>query len=105
MHRISVRHGSLVSGYTILTRVPTQCWELDVTHHVSSAYLIRYAEAARCAYLDASFGGTRARDLGMILATISLKYTSNARLTFPDDVIVGIGAKELGVDYITHKSA
>ena len=102
--------------FSALVTLPVQWGEMDSYGHVNNTVYLkcgilhanhhhvrpRYTEAARIAWLEQVLGDAGRNGivdgLGPILAHMSIAW--KAPLTFPDEILVGARATELGADYI-----
>jgi acyl-CoA thioester hydrolase len=91
-----------LASYPIVVRIPVQWGEMDAYGHVNNAVFFRYFESARVAYLRAcGFTDSYDRDrIGAILHSTSCRFRQP--LFYPDTVLVGARAAEVGEDRFVH---
>lgn len=90
-----------LAGYPVAVRVPVQWGELDAYGHVSNVVFFSYFESARVRYLERC-GFIESYDrhkIGIILHSTSCRFRQ--RLFYPDTVLVGARAADLGTDRFT----
>ena len=88
--------------YPIVVRIPVQWGEMDAYGHVNNTVFFRYFESARVAYLrECGFTDSYDRDrVGAILHSTSCRFRQP--LFYPDTVLVGARAVEVGEDRFVH---
>jgi acyl-CoA thioester hydrolase len=93
----------LRAEFPVVVEWPVAWAEMDYFRHVNHARYFTYFESARIRYLDViGFRElTEARQLGPILASTQARY--RRPVTYPDTVVVGARATEVGEDRFTHE--
>lgn len=93
----------LRAEFPVVVEVPVAWVEMDYFRHVNHAVFFTYFEAARIRYLDLI--GFRAldgeRQVGPILASANARF--RRPVTYPDTVVVGARAADVGEDRFTHE--
>lgn len=93
----------LRAEFPVVVEIPVAWAEMDYFRHVNHAVFFTYFEGARIRYLDAI--GFRelgeARQVGPILASTQARY--RRPVVYPDTVVVGARATEVGEDRFTHE--
>lgn len=92
-----------LDGYPIRVEVPVAWGDMDAFGHVNNTVFFRWFESARIAYLQAigfAAGGS-AGGVGPILASTACRF--RRPVAFPDRVIVGVRAEDVGEDRFTHR--
>lgn len=92
----------LRAEFAVVVEWPVAWAEMDYFRHVNHARYFTYFESARIRYLDRiGFRElTEARQTGPILASTQARY--RRPVTYPDTVVVGARATEVGEDRFTH---
>lgn len=95
----------LLAGYPILVRVPVAWAEMDVFRHVNNTVFFRWFETARIAYLERiGFDDEMKQNgIGPILASTHARFRKP--VFYPDTVMVGARATEVGEDRFTMEYA
>jgi acyl-CoA thioester hydrolase len=93
----------LRAEFPVVVEWPVAWAEMDYFRHVNHARYFTYFESARIRYLDRiGFRElTEARQLGPILASTQARY--RRPVTYPDTVVIGARATDVGVDRFTHE--
>ena len=93
----------LRAEFAIVVELPVAWAEMDYFRHVNHAVFFTYFEGARIRYLDAIGFRELAqeRQIGPILASTHARY--RRPVIYPDTVIVGVRATEVGEDRFTHE--
>jgi acyl-CoA thioester hydrolase len=93
----------LRAEFPVVVEWPVAWAEMDYFRHVNHARYFTYFESARIRYLDhIGFRElTEARQLGPILASTQARY--RRPVTYPDTVVIGTRATEVGEDRFTHE--
>jgi acyl-CoA thioester hydrolase len=93
----------LRAEFPVVVEWPVAWAEMDYFRHVNHARYFTYFESARIRYLDRiGFRElTEARQTGPILASTQARY--RRPVTYPDTVVVGARATEVGEDRFTHE--
>lgn len=93
----------LRAEFPVVVEWPVAWAEMDYFRHVNHARYFTYFESARIRYLDLI--GFRelveTRQTGPILASTQARY--RRPVTYPDTVVVGARATEVGEDRFTHE--
>jgi acyl-CoA thioester hydrolase len=93
----------LRAEFPVVVELPVAWVEMDYFRHVNHAVFFTYFEGARIRYLDAI--GFRelseTRQIGPILASTQARY--RRPVVYPDTVVVGARATEVGEDRFTHE--
>lgn len=91
----------LLSDCPVTVRIPVQWGEMDAYGHVNNTVFFRHFESARIEYLDrCRFLEAYDRDkIGAILHSTGCRF--RRPLFYPDTVIVGARASEVGEDRFT----
>ncbi len=91
----------LLHGFPLTLRWPVAWGDMDAFSHVNNVVYFRWFESARIAYFEAIgwIAAMAEGGVGPILARTSCAY--RAPLTYPDTVILGARAEELGEDRFT----
>ncbi len=89
---------SQLAEFPVVVRLPVQWGEMDAYGHVNNAVFFRYFETARIAYLErCGFVESYERDrVGAILHSTHCRF--RRPLYYPDTVLVGARADEVGED-------
>jgi acyl-CoA thioester hydrolase len=93
----------LRAEFPVVVEWPVAWAEMDYFRHVNHARYFTYFESARIQYLE-GIGFcelTEARQTGPILAGTQARY--RRPVTYPDTVVVGARATEVGEDRFTHE--
>lgn len=93
----------LRAEFPVVVEWPVAWAEMDYFRHVNHARYFTYFESARIDYL-ARIGFrelTEARQIGPILASTQARY--RRPVVYPDTVVVGARATEVGDDRFTHE--
>lgn len=92
---------ALLEHCPVVIRIPVQWGDMDAYGHVNNAVFFRYFESARIAYLGkCGFLESYDRDkIGAILHSTSCRF--RGQLHYPDTVLVGARAIEVGEDRFT----
>ena len=92
----------LRAEFPVVIEIPVAWAEMDYFRHVNHAVFFTYFESARIPYLERI--GFRAladgRQVGPILATAQARY--RRPVEYPDTLLVGARATEMGEDRFTH---
>lgn len=93
----------LRAEFPIVVELPVAWAEMDYFRHVNHAVFFTYFEGARIRYLDAIGFRELAeeRQIGPILASTHARY--RRPVVYPDTVVVGARAIEVGEDRFTHE--
>jgi acyl-CoA thioester hydrolase len=93
----------LRAEFPVVVEWPVAWVEMDYFRHVNHARYFTYFESARIQYLDRiGFRElTGARQVGPILASTQARY--RRPVTYPDTVVVGARAVDVGEDRFTHE--
>ena len=90
----------MLAGFPVVIRRPLDWGEMDAMQHVNNVAYFRWFESGRAALfhrmgllIDGAVG------VGVILKSVGCTY--RAPLTYPDDVVVGVKVKDVGVDRFT----
>lgn len=97
-------HESLIR-FPVIVEVPVAWAEMDVFRHVNNTVFFRWFESARIGYLERigfDDGGKHA-GLGPILASTHARFRKP--VFYPDTVLVGARASEVGEDRFTMEYA
>jgi acyl-CoA thioester hydrolase len=93
----------LRAEFPVVVELPVAWVEMDYFRHVNHAVFFTYFEGARIRYLDAI--GFRelaeTRQIGPILASTQARY--RRPVVYPDTVVVGARATEVGEDRFTQE--
>jgi acyl-CoA thioester hydrolase len=93
----------LRAEFPVVVELPVAWVEMDYFRHVNHAVFFTYFEGARIRYLDAiafrELG--EARQIGPILASTQARY--RRPVVYPDIVVVGARATEVGEDRFSHE--
>src|SRR5688572_13971349 len=92
---------ALLPGFPVVVEIPVQWGEMDAYGHVNNTVLFRYFESARIAYLErCGFIDSYDRDkIGAILHSTGCRFRH--ALFYPDTVLIGARAVEVGEDRLT----
>lgn len=87
-----------LEGFPATIEVPVQWGDMDAYGHVNNTVYFRYFESARIEYLDRCgfLESFDSRGVGAILHSTSCRF--RRALTYPDTVLVGGRAIEVGED-------
>ena len=90
-----------LSGFPCILEIPVQWGELDAYGHVNNTVFFRYFESARIAFLEAigMIASMADAGIGAILHSTSCRF--RRPLFFPDTVLVGGRATDVGEDRFT----
>ena len=93
----------LRAEFPVVTEWPVAWAEMDYFRHVNHARYFTYFESARILYLDRiGFRAlTEARQIGPILASAQARY--RRPVEYPDTVVIGARARDVGEDRFTHE--
>lgn len=93
----------LRAEFPVVVEWPVAWAEMDYFRHVNHAVYFTYFEGARIRYLDRiGFRElTEARQIGPILASTQARY--RRPVTYPDTVVIGARAVDVGEDRFTHE--
>jgi acyl-CoA thioester hydrolase len=93
----------LRAEFPVVVEWPVAWAEMDYFRHVNHARYFTYFESARIQYLDRiGFRElTEARQIGPILASTQARY--RRPVVYPDTVVIGARATEVGEDRFTHE--
>lgn len=93
----------LRAEFPVVVEWPVAWAEMDYFRHVNHARYFTYFESARIEYLSRiGFRElTEARQIGPILASTQARY--RRPVTYPDTVVVGARATDVGDDRFTHE--
>lgn len=93
----------LRAEFAVVVEWPVAWAEMDYFRHVNHARYFTYFESARIQYLDRiGFRElTEVQQTGPILASTQARY--RRPVTYPDTVVVGARATEVGGDRFTHE--
>ncbi len=92
---------NLMKDYPVVIEIPVAWGEMDFNRHVNNVAYFRYLESARIAYfekLDVLDLMTKT-GVGRILASTSCRFKTP--LEYPDKVLVGAKATNIGADRFT----
>ena len=100
---VSEAERRLRAEFPVVVEWPVAWAEMDYFRHVNHARYFTYFESARIQYLDRiGFRElTEARQTGPILASTQARY--RRPVTYPDTVVVGARATEVGEDRFSHE--
>jgi acyl-CoA thioester hydrolase len=89
-----------IAGFSIVVPRRVEWGEMDAMNHVNNVVYFRWFETARAAYF-AAMGCmlVEPRGIGPILKSVGCTY--RAPLQYPDDVVVGVRAKDASADRFT----
>ena len=95
----------LLAHYPVELEIPVQWGEMDAYDHVNNATFFRWFESARMDYLErCGMLKTMAEDrIGAILHSTECRY--RRPVVFPDTVLIGGRASEIGDDRFTMEYA
>lgn len=87
-----------LEGFPATIEIPVQWGDMDAYGHVNNTVYFRYFESARIEYLDRCgfLESFDSRGVGAILHSTSCRF--RRALTYPDTVLVGGRAAEVGED-------
>ena len=89
------------SGYSLVLPGEVQWRDMDAFQHVNNISYLVWFERVRIAFMD-HFGGEeydQSGDIVPVLASVECKY--RFPLTYPDDILIGVGVKDIGEDRFT----
>ncbi len=91
----------LVADFPVILDIPVQWGEMDAYGHVNNTVLFRYFESARIAYLERCglIDSYECDRIGAILQSTECRF--RVPLHYPDTVVVGARADEIGTDRFT----
>jgi acyl-CoA thioester hydrolase len=88
--------------YSVVIELPVQWGDMDALQHVNNAVYLRWFESARIEFFDrvGFFDRMKSDSIGPILASSTVRY--RAPIEYPDNVLVGVNAKEVSGSGLTH---
>lgn len=94
-----------IEDFRLIVEFPAAWGDMDALAHINNVAYFRYFENARVAYFErtAIMGPGEMTGIGPILANASCRF--KAPITYPDQIRVGIRAKDLQKDRFTMEFA
>lgn len=93
------------AGCCLVLEAEVQWRDMDAFQHVNNISYLVWFERVRIAFME-HFGGDdyhQAEDLTPVLASVQCRY--RFPLTYPDNILIGVGIRDVGEDRFTQDYA